>query len=180
MAGAPAPGRARGNSSERGSSKLRNHGDVLVATATQVDQDEFVRSPAAFHHPRNRVSALESRQNAFQAREGRKCFQRLAISHGFIQYAPRVFQVSVLGTDARVIEPGRDAVRLLYLAIRILQQITHAAMKHAWPTRAERGGMLVRLGSFPGGFDANQLDGLIFEKRGENPHRVRSASDACE
>src|SRR5206468_10305207 len=103
-ASAPPPVRVGGparvprtrDSSERGSRKLRDHGDVFVATTAQIDEDEIVGGSAALQHPRDGVGTLKCREDAFQPREGGECTQGLPISHGVIQYATRVLQVSVL------------------------------------------------------------------------------------
>src|SRR6266576_5750891 len=117
MAGAPARGSGPADSSERCSRKLGDHGDVFVATATQVDQDEFVRGSSRLHHPGDGVGALESRKNAFQSRQGGEGVQSLLVRHGFIQYSGPVFQVSMLGTHARIVETGRNAMCGLDLSV---------------------------------------------------------------
>src|SRR5262245_31915778 len=101
-------GRCRGSRaqalSERGSRKLGDHGDVLVTAAAQIDQDEIVGGSPALHDPRDRVSAFECREYAFESRQRGEGVQRLPIGHGVIEYAARVFQVSMFGPDTRVIE----------------------------------------------------------------------------
>src|SRR6267143_4339372 len=178
MAGAPARGSGPADSSERCSRQLGNHGDVLVATATQVDQDEFVRGSPRLHHPGDSVGALESRKNTFQSRQGGEGVQSLLVRHGFIQYATRVFQVSMLGADTRIVETGRNAVRRLDLSVGVLEQVAHASMEDARPPGTQSRGMFTARYPFPGCFDSHELYSLVFEKSRKDAHGVRAPTDA--
>src|SRR5881628_1094326 len=55
--------------------------------------------------------------------------------------ATRALQVSMLGPDPWIIEPGRHAVGGLHLAVRVLEQIAEAAVEHARLPARERGGV---------------------------------------
>src|SRR6267378_3166801 len=156
MAGAPARGSGPADSSERCSRKLGDHGDVFVATATQVDQDEFVRGSPRLHHPGDSVGALESRKNAFQSRQGGEGVQSLLVRHSFIQYSGPVFQVSMLGTDPRVVETSGNTMRRLDLTVGVLQQVALAAVEDPRPARAQGCRMFPARNPRTRGFDPHE------------------------
>src|SRR5438552_3838413 len=117
-------GRKRGSGkSELSSGQFGDHGHVLVATAAEIDQHDVSGAPvpAVTDYPGDGVGALQGRENSLQPGQVREGVQCLPISHCFIQYATRVLQVSMLGPDPWIIEPGRHAVGRLHLAVRVLE-----------------------------------------------------------
>src|SRR3989449_8348205 len=76
-AAAATPARVRAGWSGGGSREFRDHGDVLVAPAAQVQQDDVARAPrpAVRQHPGDGVGALDRKST------------RLNSSHGYISYA---------------------------------------------------------------------------------------------
>src|SRR5437667_2967184 len=125
------------------SGQVGDHGDVLVATAAEIDQHDVAGAPvpAVTDYPGDGVGALKRRENSLQPGKSREGVQCLPISHRLIQYATGVLQVSMLRPDPRIIEPGRHAVGGLHLAVRVLEQIAEAAVEHARLPARERGGM---------------------------------------
>ena len=133
--------------------------------------------PAVTDYPGDGVGALQGRENSLQPGQVREGVQCLPISHCFIQYATRVLQVSMLGPDPWIIEPGRHAVGGLHLAVRVLEQIAEAAVEHARPPARERGGVPPRGEPLPRRLDPHELHVAVVQECGEDPHRVRSAAD---
>ena len=84
----------------------------------------------------------------------------------------------MLGADARVVEPGRDTVRIGDLPALILQHIRVCAVQDAGAAGLERGGVVAKRRAATAGFDADQLHRSVIQKRGERAHRVRPAADA--
>ena len=62
-----------------------------------------------------------------------EAFERLAVRDRDVLGPTGVLIEAVLRTDAGIIEARRDAVRLLYLAALVLQQVRLRAVKHAGP-----------------------------------------------
>ena len=82
----------------------------------------------------------------------------------------------MFGTDARIVEARRDAVRLGDLAVFILKQIGFVAMEDAGASAREAGGMFA-FEAFARGFDTDDLYALVIEEGMEEADRVRSAAD---
>src|SRR4051794_23457425 len=89
-------------------------GEVLVTAPAQADQVEVRAGGVRFlvQDPRDGVRGLERRDDPLdggQLVEGR---DRLLVGDRLVARAAAVAQVSVLGPAARVVEAGRDRVRL--------------------------------------------------------------------
>src|SRR3546814_13540067 len=82
----------------------------------------------------------------------------------------------MLGTDAGIVEPRRDAVRLGDLAVLVLEQIGLVAVENAGATAREAGGVLA-VEAFARGFDTDALDAGIVEEGMEQAGGVRAAAD---
>jgi len=65
--------------------EFRDHGDVLVAPAAQVQQDDVARAPrpAVRQHPGDGVGALQSRQDPFESGQQGERLERLPVGHCF-------------------------------------------------------------------------------------------------
>ena len=68
-------------------------------------------------HIRDGVRALQRGDDAFQTCQRFESLQRLRVRHRDILRAPAGFQMCVLGTHARIIQPCRDRVRGCDLAV---------------------------------------------------------------
>src|SRR6187401_1475844 len=77
----------------------------------------------------------------------------------------------MLGTDTRIVEPGRDRHRLLDLAVLVLHQKAAHAVHDTRHTMSD--------GGAAGGLDADKSSRKI-DETGEQPDRVRSAPDASD
>ena len=84
----------------------------------------------------------------------------------------------MLGPNARVVEPGRDRVRLAHLAVFVLQQVRVRPVQHARPARGQRRRVAPGRDTLAGRFDADQPHRLIVDEAAEQPHGVAAAADA--
>jgi hypothetical protein len=84
----------------------------------------------------------------------------------------------VLRADARVVEPGRHRVRLLDLAVRVLQQQRVAALQHARRAVGERGGVLAEATAAAASLEPEQRHFRVADQGMEESDRVRAAADA--
>ena len=69
-------------------------------------------------------------------------------------------------------------MRLLDLAVVVLQQIGAVAVQHAGPAAGERGRVLAAVEPVARRLDAEDLDAAIVEERMEQAHGVGAAADA--
>ena len=91
--------------------------------------------------------------------------------------AAELVQPGMLGADAGVVEAGGDRVRLVDLAVRVLEQVGAVAVQHAGAAAGQRGGVLAAVEAAAGGFDAEHPDVGVVEEGEEQAHRVRAAAD---
>ena len=144
-----------------------NFGEILVAAAREADDDEL---GVAVERARERVRRLERRDDPLRLAEAVERRERLVVGRGDVLGPARVAQVGVLGADARIVEPGRDRVRVEDLAVLVGEDRRAGAVQHPRPAAAERGRA--------GGLDADQAHGLVGDEVVEHADRVRAAADA--
>ena len=84
----------------------------------------------------------------------------------------------MLGSDARIIETGRDGVRLEHLTVLILQQIGARAVQNAGRALRECCGVMRGRKPLARRFDAVNGDRRLIEERMEQTDGVRAAADA--
>ena len=106
---------------------------VLVAAAREVDDQDLPtgqrgREP---RRVRDRVRALERRDDALRRGQELQRLDRLGVRDGDVPCPPAVAELRVLRTDARVVESGGDRVRLANLSGLVLQQVGLVAVQHA-------------------------------------------------
>ena len=102
--------------------RLLQGGHVLVAAAREADNDVFAfvaRRPAA--GAIQGMRALDRRENAFGTAAVLQGLQRLVITGGHISDPSGRQQQRVLGSDTGIVEPCGNGMRLLDLAVLILQ-----------------------------------------------------------
>src|SRR6266478_6466386 len=106
---------------------------VLVAAPGEADEDASARPQLAGDHARlvQRVRRLERRHDALEPGAELERGDRVLVADGDVVHALEVAQEGVLGTDARIVEPGRDRVRVEDLAVAVLQKVRVGAMQHA-------------------------------------------------
>src|SRR5581483_7536586 len=87
-----------------------------------------------------------------------------------VLHAADVPEVRVLGTDAGIVEPGRDRVRVRDLTVVVREDRRPRAVEHARAPAPERRGA--------GRLDADDAHLLVLEEAVEEADRVRAAADA--
>ena len=85
--------------------------------------------------PGERVGALERRDDPLQPRGQCERVERLGVGDRDVAGAAAVAQPGVLGAAARVVEPGRDRVRLEDLAVLVLHDRREGAVQDAGRAR---------------------------------------------
>src|SRR6185295_892557 len=80
-------------------------GEILVTAAREADDDQL-RGQAV--DPRERMRRLERRDDPLGACEPPEGLERLVVCGADVTRTAGVAQESVLGTDAGIVEPGRD------------------------------------------------------------------------
>ncbi len=154
--------------------------DVLVAAAAEVDQDDRVGSELAAELQRagEGVRGLDGRDDALGAAEQAQRLHRLGVGGREVGRPADVGEVRVLGADARVVEPGRDRVRLDGLAVLVLQQVAARAVQDAGAAALDRCRVALGVDAVAGGLVAVELHVGVVEEGVEDADRVRSAADA--
>ena len=153
---------------------------VLVAAADEVDQDRLARAA-----PRRAASAPASACADSIAgmipsvrAEQRQRVHRLGVGDRQVRRPAVVGEVGVLRADARVVEAGRDRVRLDGLAVLVLEHERAGAVQHAALAGVDGRGVPAGLEAVAAGLEAVDRDVRVVEERGEQADRVRAAADA--
>ncbi len=124
------------------------------------------------------VRGLDRRDDALGPAHQPEGLHRLGVRDRLVLRPPDRRQVRVLRTDARVVEPGGDAVALDGLAVLVLHQVGLGALQHAFAAERDAGRVPTGLDAVTARFEAVQTDRLVVEERLEDAHRVRPATDA--
>ncbi len=74
---------------------------------------------------------LQRGQDSLAARHAIKGIERFVVAAAGVLDSARVFPVTVLGPDARIIEPGRNGMDVTRLAVVVLHHVAEAAMQNA-------------------------------------------------
>src|SRR6266436_671698 len=99
--------------------------DVLVAAPRQADDDQLVLRHFR-RHTRDMGDGMrrfERRNDAFQAARQLKRIECFLVCGRDIDDTARFLEPGMLRSNAWIIEPGRNRMRLEHLAVRILKQI---------------------------------------------------------
>ncbi len=108
------------------------------------------------------MGGLERRDDALEARERLECGERLRVGDGDVARAAAVAQLSVLGSRARVVEAGRDRVRLYDLALLVLHHCGKRSVKDTRaPADRQRRAMPRRVDALTASLHPDQLDILV-------------------
>src|SRR5690606_8128731 len=149
---------------------LREDRHVLVAAARKADQDPRAavrQRPAA--RAGERVRAFERRQDALGLAafvEGR---ERLVVARRHVLHAADALEQRVLGADARIVEPGRDRMRLVNQPVVVVEEHGVVAVQHAGPSGGQRRRVIAERGAAAAGLDAEELHVAVGEKAVEEP-----------
>ena len=84
----------------------------------------------------------------------------------------------MLGTYARIVEPGGHGMGFLDLAVRILQQQGVAAVQHSGTAVGDSGSVVAEPRAAPTGLHADDLDPGVGNKGVEGADGIRAAADA--
>ena len=124
----------------------REHlGEILVAAAREADDDEL---GVEVERARERVRALERGDDPLGLGEPVERGERLLVGARHVRGAAGVAERGVLGADARVVEAGRDRVRVGDLAVVVGEHRRAGAVEDGGAARAEARGA--------GGLDADE------------------------
>src|SRR6266511_3985435 len=111
--------------------------EVFVPAPTQAQEVESIRrirsvsgGSGGAKKPGDRMGRLQRRQDPLQTRQLPKGAKRLGVRDRLVASAAGVPQVGVLGTDAGIVETGRDRVRLQDLPLVVLQDGRERPVKH--------------------------------------------------
>ncbi len=124
------------------------------------------------------MRGLERWQDPFDPCQKLKGLQRVLVSNPRVLGAARVVQPRVLGADRGVIQPCRNRMRQLDVAIGVLEDVAARALEHARCTAGEARSVPTRLDPVTAGFDANQAHVAVVDERVEDAHGVTAAADA--
>ena len=125
-----------GSASDRSDRLAAEPGDlvgVLVAPAGEADDDDRVARAAGglLDGLGHGVARFQGGEDAFELGEGVIGLERLGVGDALVADPAAVFPVAVLGADAGVVEPGRDRVDVLGLAVVVLEDVAEAAVEDA-------------------------------------------------
>jgi hypothetical protein len=155
--------------------------EVLVAPAGHGEEieapDVGIALSRVFQEPGDRVRGLEGREDPLEAGELAESPQGVRVRDREVGGTAAVAEVGVLGADPRIVESGRDRVRLEDLAPLVGQHRREGAVEDARPPRHQGGAVVAGGKPLAPGLDPDQLDGVV-EKGGEGADRVRPAADA--
>src|SRR5215204_4675329 len=104
--------------------QLHRLSDVLVAAAGEAhEHGPALQVRRLADEPGDGVRRLEGAEDALGAGQERERVEHLGIRDRRVLGPPDRGEVRVLGADARVVEAGRDGVRLLDLPVLVLHQV---------------------------------------------------------
>ena len=89
---------------------LGHVGHILVTTPAQIEHHDLTLRPTApwIEHPGHGVGALQGRQDALEPPQPMKRVERRQVGDRVICDSARVVQLGMFGTDARIIQTGRN------------------------------------------------------------------------
>ena len=141
--------------------------EVLVAAPGEADDDHVALQ---LGRSGERVGGLERGDDPLRLGQPAEGVERLVVGRRAVLDAARVAQLGMLRPDARVVESGRDRVRVDDLAVLVGEQRGARAVEDARSARAEA--------RRPGRLDAVEADVPVVQEAGEHPDRIRATADA--
>jgi hypothetical protein len=154
--------------------------DVFVAAAGKVGDDDVVLGHGAcdFGEVGHGVGAFEGGDDAFGVGKFAEGGERFVVGGVGVFGAANVLKVGVLGADGGVVESGTHRVGELDLAVVVGEEPGFGALEDAEFTALEAGGVALGDDSVASGFDADEADLGVIDKRVEESHGVGPAADA--
>src|SRR5205823_1280386 len=104
--------------------------------------------------------------------------ERFVVGRKIIFHATDLAQITVFGTNRGVIEPRRNRVGQLNLAILVREQKRFCSLKNTQSSSLKSRRVFAGLNSLAAGFDANHAHARIAQKRMEQTNGVAAATDA--
>ncbi len=133
---------------------------------------------AELERAREGVRGLDRGDDALGAAEQAQRLHGRGIRDGPVLGAPDGGQPRVLGADARVVEAGRDRVRLDRLAVLVLQEVAAGAVQYAGAALGDGRGVPLGVDALAAGLEAVEPDLGVVEEGVEDADRVGAAADA--
>ena len=122
------------------------------------------------------MAGLERGDDALGAAARVKGRQGFVIIDGHVLRTAGILEPGMLWPHARVVQARRDRMRLLNLAIGILEQIGAVAMQHARRAGRERGRMVAGVHSMATSLDPNQGHVGLIDVVVENAHGIAATA----
>src|SRR3954463_1446978 len=128
-------------------------GDVFVAAAGEIDDDEFVfgHFGDAVDGGGDGVGGFEGGDDAFEAGEFHERVEGFVVGGVGVVDAVFVFEPGVFRSNGGVVQAGRDAVGELDLAVFVLEDVGTGALQDAEGTALKSGGVFLGKNSFAAG-----------------------------
>jgi len=156
--------------------------DVLVAASGEVDEEESVGAelPAHLHGAGQCVAGLQRRDDALGLTQQTEGLHRLLVGDGPVLRAAALEQVRVLRPDTRVVQAGRDRVRLHGLAVVVLHDVGERAVEDAGKAGCKPRRVAAGVDALAAGLQTDEANAGVVEEPVEDPHGVGPAADAGE
>ena len=106
----------------------------------------------------NGMGGLQSGDDSFEPSQFHEGLQGLLIRGVSVLHALLVAKPGMFGPDCRIVEACRNAVRELYLAKFVLQQIGARALQNSKRAALKASRVFARLNAFPAGLDAHHFN----------------------
>ncbi|CAM5639734.1 hypothetical protein SAURM35S_06328 [Streptomyces aurantiogriseus] len=124
------------------------------------------------------MGALDRRDDALGARQQAQGLHRRVVGDGAVLAATAVAQVGVLGADARVVQTGRDRVRLGDLPLVVLEDVGPGAVQDAGVARGQGRRVLAGLDAVTRRLAADEAHVRVRDEGVEEADGVGAAADA--
>src|SRR2546423_13152233 len=144
--------------------------DVLVASPGAIHDDNCIgrKRWSDLNYMSDGVRRFECGNDPLSLRQRLECAECFVVGRVNVFDALLVAQITVLGPDRGVIEPGGNGMRQLDLAVFIREHKSFCSLKNAETAALKAGRVFSGPDSFAAGFDAGHADGFIVEKGMEN------------
>src|SRR5262249_33417099 len=111
------------------------------------------------------MRGLEGRQNPFQSRERLKGVERLPVVDVGVLGATERAKPGMFRPDRRVVEPCRDRMGRVDVAVLVLQHVGARALKHSGAAARKSSGVTTASDRVTASLDANQANGSVGDER---------------
>ena len=168
-------GKEKGRLSPQSATQLFSHRvDVFVAAATAVEHHfSAVRECGAKGlQPGERMGRFQGRNDSLELTDKLQGGERFRVGHSTVFRTTNLPQVAVFRAHTGIVEASTDRMRLLNLAVLVLEEETHRTVQHtSTPFRHGRG-MAPRLDPIACSFNPDQAHIRTGHKLMEQAHGV--------